>query len=69
MAAADPTLGDFTLWGHDCLLSGAQRAVERITETTVGEPCLSGLVDGVIISVWLCGRRGSPVVRELGSGG
>lgn len=50
---ADSTLGDFTLWGHDCLLWGAERAVERITETTKVEPCLSGLVGGIIITVCL----------------
>lgn len=50
---AESPLGDFTLWGHDCLLCGAERAVERITETTKVEPCLSGLVGGVIITVCL----------------
>lgn len=49
----DSTLGDFTSWGHDCLHCGAEGAVERITETTMVEPCLSGLVGGVIITVCL----------------
>ena len=38
---------------HRAGLCGAERAVERITETTKVEPCLSGLEGGVIITVCL----------------